>query len=476
VITVTPASRGRGEVVAPARRHVALLMLPIAWGVLLFGGVYPWVYRPLLVGVSVLGLYWWMDAPAEDRAPARPLAIALLLLALLVAVQLIPLPASILARISPGTDAALQRYDVGYATSLAIGERPAHALSIAPDATRRGLAFLIALSAFILGVAARLPRIRIGLLVRTLAGLGAALALFGIVQRATFNDRIYWVWEPINVASNAFGPFVNRNHFAGWMLMTASLTACYIAGLIAVEMEKPGSRTWADRARWLSSPAANRIVLLGAALLLMVLAMVWTLSRSGMAAMTVAGMLVAIRAAGTLRGRAGVVGASLLLGAVVLAVTWRGAETVAGAYAQTNTLAWRLQLWSDTLPIVKDFWLFGTGLNTYGVATLVYPLNYRIHLQPLHVLEAHNDYLQLLAEGGVLLAIAALAVVLVFARAAYQAATRPQRIEVAWVRAGALVGMVAIAIQETVDFSLQMPGNAVLFALLMAIALHRSRQ
>jgi hypothetical protein len=42
-----------------------------------------------------------------------------------------------------------------------------------------------------------------------------------------------------------------------------------------------------------------------------------------------------------------------------------------------------------------------------------------------------------------------------------------------WIRRGAVTGIVAIALQETVDFSLQMPGNAFLFALLAAIVLHR---
>jgi O-antigen ligase len=177
-----------------------------------------------------------------------------------------------------------------------------------------------------------------------------------------------------------------------------------------------------------------------------------------------------------MRGRASVIGASLLFGAVALAVTWRGAEMVADAYARTNSLAWRLQLWADTLPIVRDFWLFGTGFNTYGVSTIVYPLNYRIHLQPLHVMEAHNDYLQIVSEGGVLLAAAALIAIVMFARTVRRAFQQPQRTEVSWIRTGAVIGLIAVAVQETVDFSLQMPGNAVLFALLAALALHRPRR
>jgi hypothetical protein len=42
-----------------------------------------------------------------------------------------------------------------------------------------------------------------------------------------------------------------------------------------------------------------------------------------------------------------------------------------------------------------------------------------------------------------------------------------------WIRAGAITSLIAVAFQETVEFSLQMPGNAALFAVVCAIALHR---
>jgi hypothetical protein len=45
-----------------------------------------------------------------------------------------------------------------------------------------------------------------------------------------------------------------------------------------------------------------------------------------------------------------------------------------------------------------------------------------------------------------------------------------------WVRRGAVAGLVGIAAQSLVEFSLQMPGNAALFVLVAAVALHRPRQ
>ena len=88
-----------------------------------------------------------------------------------------------------------------------------------------------------------------------------------------------------------------------------------------------------------------------------------------------------------------------------------------------------------------------------------------------HFAEAHNDYLQLLAEGGALVCIPAALAILAFAWT-----VRCRFLEVSvqssdyWIRVGAITGILAIALQEISDFSLQMPGNAVLFVLLCGIA------
>ena len=113
--------------------------------------------------------------------------------------------------------------------------------------------------------------------------------------------------------------------------------------------------------------------------------------------------------------------------------------------------------------------MVGTGLNTYGVSTLLF----QRHDLSRHYEQAHNDFLQLAAEGGLLLMIPAalclgLLVVLVRRRFADDVSERTY-----WLRVGAVTGLIAIAFQETVDFSLQMPGNAALFAVLCAIALHQ---
>ena len=85
--------------------------------------------------------------------------------------------------------------------------------------------------------------------------LGLVLALAGIVQHATFNGRIYGIWTS-EMGGTPFGPFVNRNHFAGWMLMGIPLVFAYFCGRVARGMRgvTPGLR---NRVMWFSSAEAS---------------------------------------------------------------------------------------------------------------------------------------------------------------------------------------------------------------------------
>ena len=86
--------------------------------------------------------------------------------------------------------------------------------------------------------------------------------------------------------------------------------------------------------------------------------------------------------------------------------------------------------------------------------------------------QAHNDYLQLAAEGGILVTVPALVCLVVFVRDVRRSLRGTRGDASWWLRAGAVASLIAIGFQETVDFSLQMPGNAALFAAVCAVALH----
>jgi O-antigen ligase len=427
--------------------------------VLAFGANYPWAYTPLALTSATLGL----ALLAAGRSPVSwPVVAGLGCVAAACLAQLVPLPSTWLREITPSTDSVLREYQLGYAAGT-WGR-----ISVAPDSTWVGLGLFAAFALMMVGAARFLTRSSARNLALSIVLLGTVAAVVGIVQRATFNGKIYGFWEP-EFAGTVFGPFVNRNHFAGWMLMAVPLTLGLLGGAVSRGMRsvRPTTR---DRLLWFSSPEANQAILIAGAAIVMALSLVLTMSRSGMLALAAALMLMAVVAVAR-HASAGrrIAHTAYLVVLVVGIIAWVGVDAVAARFEadSTVTLSGRLEIWGDTLAIARDFWLTGTGLNTYGVATLFYQKS----LPQFHLREAHSDYLQLAAEGGLLLCVPVLLTVALFAR---EVRRRFQSSEGSsyWLRAGAVTGIVAIAIQSTVEFSLQMPGNAALFAVSCAIALH----
>ena len=137
--------------------------------------------------------------------------------------------------------------------------------------------------------------------------------------------------------------------------------------------------------------------------------------------------------------------------------------------ASWSDLEGRVGIWRDTVSIIRDFPLTGTGLNTYGVSML----GYQTDNPSVRWVEAHNDYLQLVAEGGILLVVPVGIAFFVLVREVRRRFREGGDDAMTyWLRAGAVTGLLALSLQSLVDFSVQMPGNAVLFVTLWAIAIH----
>jgi O-antigen ligase len=193
------------------------------------------------------------------------------------------------------------------------------------------------------------------------------------------------------------------------------------------------------------------------------------MSRSGIAAAGVGASI--LFAAAVYRSKHRILRVALagyLALAVVGIVTWRGTDTLFAWYGNTTTLEWRFVLWQDTIPALKDFWITGSGLNTYGTLMVGYPRTYTDY-QPR---EAHSDYLQLAVEGGLLLCVPVVLLILAVSRRTVRRLLEPQNEMTWWIRMGAAAGMGGMAVQELTEFSLQIPGVALLFATCAALAVH----
>jgi O-antigen ligase len=445
---------------------IAGAWLAIAWGVLAFGAVYPWAYWPLLAVAAIIGITGLVCYRDEAFAANRTAVFALVAIALPILVQLVPMPREALVLFAPHTNDVLLRMNLSYATAPA-----AHPISLDPAATTRALLFIVSLGLFVLGLAGRLSRRSAAALVIGSIVLGVAVALVAIVQRSAGGGLIYGFWKP-QEGGLPYGPFVNRNHFAGWMVMVLSLSLGDLCGRTAA-LTRRTLPDWRSRILWLSSPEASKLILLGAAVTVMSVALVLTLSRSGIAAFAVAivlmGMFVRRDAALTRRKVAlsAYLAILLLVGVVAAGV---GAIVQRFATANWNELGDRRTAWTIALQMASDFPLTGAGINTFGSLSPVYTQN----ALPVHYGEAHNDYLQLVAEGGLLVCVPAAAAVWLLVLEIRRRFREGDR-SAYWVRAGATTGLLAVACQEAVDFSLQIPGNAAFFAMLLAIAIHRPR-
>jgi O-antigen ligase len=437
----------------------------LAWGALAFGAVYPWAYWPLIAACCIAGAGGLF---VERRAGAsRALVLALVFTAAAGLLQVVPLSRETLRQVSPSTPGVIAQLEPAFA----IGVRTAHPVSIHPPLTWTSLALLTAFSLLLIGSSRLFSLVGTSAIVRALTVLGVVLALAGIVQKALYNGKVYGFWTT-QMGGDPFGPFVNKNHFAGWMLLALPVTLGLVCAGISRGMR--GVRpVWRERFLWLSSPEANELMLLLAASAVMALALVMTMSRSGISAMafalTLTGWFV-IRghSTGTRKAAAGIY--LVLLALVVMG--WVGVDAVNARFAQADwtDINGRKGTWSDAWHIASLFPLTGTGLNTYGVATLFYQ-----RIDPsAHYAQAHNDYLQLGAEGGLLLTVPAAFGLVLLVRDIRRRLREDRGASAYWIRAGAITGLVAMALQETVEFSLQMPGNAALFAVVCGLALHRS--
>jgi hypothetical protein len=446
----------------------------LGWGAAAFGAEYSWAYAPLLVCSIVVGLLGMLVLPA-GRFLSLPLALALGAVVVAVVIQLIPLPRSALAALSPARMATnygdLWAKATMRATDAGSPPQADHRLSIASSRTVLGLGFLAVLIVLLVGCTRGIGAAGPTAIARGLIALGVAAAVAEIVQRASGTDAVYGFWYPPRPEVHFSAPFINRNHTAGWMVMVLSLSAGHFAGIMARAL-RGVKRDWRHRMLWLSTAHANEALLTAFAIGMMALSIVATASRSGLACLIFAIMAstwwVATRQQAGFR-RVAAAGSLVLL--LVVAASWGPIELVFQRFATiSNDALTRVTIWHDAMRIIRDFPLSGTGLNTYGIAML--------HYQTLHdgqlYIEAHNDYLQLAAEGGLLVGVPVLVAVILFIREVRgrfrEGADDPATY---WLRVGAVTGLCAMALQESVEFTLQMPGAVVLFVVLAAIAIHR---
>ena len=252
----------------------------------------------------------------------------------------------------------LEKTDFAYGAGL----MRYHSLSIDGSATLVPLALLPRSRSWCSGWRAAWPRAIRARWSKRLTILGVTLALIGIVQKPLYEAGC-WVSGQPQDAGSPFGPFVNKNHFAGWMVMAMPLSlGLLVSGLErAMRDVRPG---WRHKVLWLSSPEANRLILLGAGALIMALSLVLTMSRSGISALALSIVLMGASIARGLNGRSRrAIGGAYLVVLLGATVAWVGVDLLAARFANTNWSEFndRRGAWIDAVNVIGSFPLTGTG-------------------------------------------------------------------------------------------------------------------
>jgi O-antigen ligase len=278
---------------------------------------------------------------------------------------------------------------------------------------------------------------------------------------------IYGRFRPLDAGARPFGPFVNRNHFATWVLMACPLAAGYVAAALGGRRPSPTLRAKVVASfEWLGTSAAW----VGVAGVVMTIALFVSTSRSGVFAFGASLSGGAWLARGRLTRRTGVFGIVSLMALAAVVAAYVNLQPLVSRVEETLELGagGRPRIWQETLRVIHDFWLTGTGLGSYQTAMLVYQQTDRT----MFINQAHNQYLHLLAEGGVLLSAPAAMAMVAFIRL-FRTRLAQDTSSTVWLRIGGGVAILAVAVQGFWETGLRIPANGLLFGIAAAVAVHR---
>jgi O-antigen ligase len=432
------------------------LLMVVVFTALAHGAVEPWsaaIFELIVIGLVFL---WGIKVVVDKRLSLK--------------IPTAALPLAVLAV-------------VGLAQSIAFTDAGSirKSLSMDVESTRGAVtAIVILLASCLLAANFFSTRKRAKFLSHFLVIFGFGMALFAIVQNLSWNGRFYWL-RYNTVGTSPFGSFVNHNNFAGYMEMLFPIPV----GLIITHAIRAETR-----------------IFYGFAAALMAVAIMASLSRGGMISLACGGILMLVlgpmagpKHASTRVGekpkrkdkaprgvningrplsflKAGLV-VICISSAIAVGTIWMGSDTVGtrltgpqaanGESEQETFYTSRGWIWRDTARMIKAKPITGVGLGAFATA---YPIYSRSD-GTVEVDRAHNDYLQILAECGLLGGVIALWFILLMGRAVMRGIASPDRL-LSGLALGAGAGIFSLLVHSIFDFNLQLPSNALLFLLLSA--------
>jgi len=392
----------------------------------------------------------------------------LLVTALMPLVYLVPIPQALWLEL-PGR--------VFYNPILKLTGEDLHwrAMSIVPSDTEAAFYTLLLPIGIFFGAIGLSTR-RLQFLVMLTLSVAAGEAFLGLIQFAGGVDgSLYWGIEPSH--RSALGTYVNRNHLAGLLVMTLPTALALFASAIGGRGPNPGVKfpvTWKGHMVSFLERIARPGILYGLSALLILLGIIFTRSRSGVALAMLA-ILFAMFFFSRPMGRHGSIRTLGLVTVLVLVVAGEiGLFPIWQRFAVDHPLGHiRWSVFSSTVDGIGAFFPLGSGPGTF---LHVYPRFQPQELYGTLVNHAHNDYLEFLMEWGLAGAVIILLLIIFYLGRWPSVWTRGDWSRFRYCQVGAGIGLLLLALHGLTDFNFHIPANAAYFAFLAAVFFHQHRE
>jgi len=457
-----------------------LLILLLIFTPIAFGSMEVWGFSLMELGIFliiILGTLQWAfrrpsgiddhNEPILSRKWTFP-AIFLGLFLLLVLFQMLSLPAGLLKILSPKT----------YALRLDLSP-----LSFQPNSSPSALSFPLSFLPFTTQIEFFKWFALIGLflfllkwrtlskgrmtLIAVIMFVGIFESLYGMMEFFSGHEHILHV-EASSLISSVTGTFINRNYFAGYLLMVIPLAVGYI--FYRESFNEDFSLAWYRRL----SSLDGKTYFLVFGVILMILGLLLSASRMGILSLLLSFTVVALlfrnpeRKQRLSKTPIFILGLALIWGALI------GLDAVISRFfAVSEGFKNRWEVWANTVQIIKDFPLLGSGLGTF---TQIFPAYRSFHIEGL-VTHAENDFLQLASETGLAgMGLLIIAFLFLFYKAFSGIRKLSSEDERRYIGIGGLVGILALLFHSMVERNIQVPANAFLFTFILALVLKISTQ
>ncbi len=458
-----------------------ILLLALVWAPWAFGAYEYWAQRWLALSLLAGLAFWWFETAMNNRkTQVFPYLFFPVAAGLLIGfVQLFGLP-------EPIANLLLERQIDIFDRFTERGEASA-SISVDPDGTWRQIRLLvIAIGALLLGCRFFRSRRDIVLLLTTMSLNGAVISFYGIVQRLTGENNIFWPVE-IEVTRQLYGPFVNRNNAAGYLLICLAC-AIGLLPILMAERKNTGPQNLISKEipfwrqinyhliEFIAELTAKKVALL-LLIVLLTSGVIASLSRGGVLALLIGGAATIMLYGMARKPKNATFIFVPLIAIIALLTGWLSfGDQLMERFERvdlvnTSDSDVRMQHWQSTWPATSDFGPLGAGLGSYqGVHRL-----YRSDPESVVFHYAENNYYQSLIEAGwpgLLLFLSAWTLAYLCARFTLNRGSSPTTIAIG------TMGMFLIFSQMTAsffDFGLYAPSNMFAVAVLFGFVSYHAQ-